>query len=90
MSLKIISEKENPLFSRREIIAEITKEASPKNTDIQILLGEKFSASPETIKVDKIASKFGSSIFIISAKIYKSKEDKDNIEPKVKAAKAPK
>lgn len=87
MTFKIISEKENPMFSRKEIIVEIKQELSPKNSDIQVLLGEKFSSSPETIKIDNIISKFGSDIFTINAKVYKSKEEKDSIEPKIKEKK---
>ncbi len=87
MSFKIIYEKENHLFSRKEVLVEIKKEISPKKSEIEILLGTKFSSSPEAIKVNKIFSKFGSDIFTIQARIYKSKEDKENTEPKIKPAK---
>ena len=89
MSLKIIHEMENPLFSRKEIIAEIKKETSPKRTEIEALFSEKFSANPEAIKVDKILSKFGSDVFVVHARIYKSKEDKESIEPKIKVKAKP-
>ena len=86
-NLKIISEKENPLFSRREIVIEIRNETNPKRTDMENSLAEKFSVNSESIKVDRIVPKFGSNIFTIHARIYKSKEDKENIEPKIKSAK---
>ena len=87
--LKIISEKHNPLFSRKEILVEIKKEASPKTSEAEALLSEKFSSSVDSIKITRILPKFGSNIFTIYAKIYKSNEDKDKIErkPKEKAAK---
>lgn len=86
-NLKIIHEKENPLFSRKEVIAEIKKSISPKRADAENSLAEKFSVTSDRIKVDRIIPKFGSDIFIIYARIYKSKEDKDDIEPKVKTGK---
>jgi len=88
-NIKIVSEKENPLFSRKEVIVEIKNEVSPKRTDMENSLGEKFSINSEFIKVDRIIPKFGSKIFTISARIYKSKEDKDNTEPKIKTKVTP-
>lgn len=87
MSIKIIYEKENPLFSRKEIIAEINNETSPKRTEMEAVLSEKFSVTPEEIKISRIIPKFGSDIFTIYARIYKSKDEKENIEPKPKAPK---
>ena len=87
-TIKIISEKENPLFARKEIVIEVKSGTNPKRTDLENSLAEKFSINSESIKVDRIVPKFGSNIFTIYARIYKSKEDKENIEPKIKAAKA--
>jgi len=84
MNLKIINEKENSLYSRKEIVIEIKKEIIPKTTEMEALLSEKFSVPVETIKVNKISAGFGSDIFTIHAKIYKSKEEKEAIEPRVK------
>lgn len=83
-NFKIIFEKENPLFSRKEVIAEVKNEFSPKNSEVEVILSEKFSVAPDFIKIERIISKFGSNIFKIHARIYKSKEDKENIEPKIK------
>jgi len=80
-------EKENPVFLRKEIMAEITKEVIPKRTEIEALLSEKFSTIPEAIKVERIISRFGSNKFRIEARIYKSKESKENIEPRIKTGK---
>jgi ribosomal protein S24E len=85
--LKIIHEKENPMFSRKELVVEISRETSPKRTDMENVFAEKFSASVDNIKIDRIIPKFGSDIFTIHARIYKSKEDKETIEPKIKEAK---
>jgi ribosomal protein S24E len=87
-NFKIKHEKENPLFSRKEIIVEIKGQTNPKRIDVENSLAERFSSNPDSVKADRIISRFGSDIFTIHARIYKSKEDKDNIEPKIKAAKA--
>ncbi len=87
MILKIISEKENPLYTRKEIVVDVKKETSPKESEAIVALSEKFSASLESIKIERIISKFGSDIFTIHAKIYNSKEDKESIEPKKKEGK---
>lgn len=90
MSLKITYEKENPLFSRKEIIAEIKNETSPKRSEMESVLSEKFSVTPDEIKIDRIIPKFGSDIFTIHARIYKTKDEKESIEPKQKAPKTAK
>jgi ribosomal protein S24E len=89
MNLNIIHEKENHLFSRKEVVAEVKKESSPKRDEIENLLAEKFSTAKEAVKIEKIMPKFSSDVFTIYARIYKSKEEKESIEPriKVKAAK---
>ena len=87
MNLKIISEKENHLFSRKEVIVELKREGSPKKSEIEGFLATKFSSPVDAIKIDDVVSKFGSDLFLVHAKVYKSKEDKDSIEPLIKAAK---
>ncbi|MFH1801440.1 MAG: hypothetical protein ABH804_01240 [archaeon] len=84
MELKITKEKENPLFNRKEIIAEIYSETAPSRESVINLLAEKFSVNPEVIKIKKILGKFGSKTFELSANIYSSKEEKDSIELKKK------
>ena len=80
MELKIISEKENALFNRKEIVAEVETEVTPSHTEIKKILSEKFSAPSENIRIQKIEGKFGVKIFTISANIYSSKEDLQKIE----------
>jgi len=79
-NLKVINEKENPLFGRKEIKIEIKSEITPKKTDVSKLISEKFSSKPENILVKKIAGKFGSKNFTVSANIYNSKKERDEIE----------
>lgn len=83
-NFKILQEKENPLFERKEIEISIESDITPKKQEIEKLISEKFSSQVENIKVKKILGRFGSRIFNILANIYSSKENKDNIEPKSK------
>ena len=89
-NIKIIEEKENPLFKKKEIELSIEAEITPTNAGVLAFLSEKFSAPTENIVIKKIAGKFGSKKFIISANIYSSKEEKEATEVKIKPKKATK
>ena len=84
MELKIIEEKENPLFNRKEIAASITNNVVPSTMDVEKLLSEKYSTPAENIQVKKILGKFGSKSFEITANIYNTKKDKNQTEVKTK------
>lgn len=84
MEIKILEEKENQLFNRKELKFEIETEVTPSHVEVEKLISEKFSTVAENIKIDKIEGKFGIKKFLIIAKIYNSKEDKDNFEIKTK------
>lgn len=84
---KILEEKDNPLFNRKEVKIIVSSDANPSKTDSEKLLSEKFSGSPETIVIKAIRGKFGRNTFLINANIYKSAEDKIKSEPKPKEKK---
>lgn len=84
MELDIVSEVENSLFNRKEIEATIENNVAPSREDVANLLASKYSCDANAIKIRTIMGKFGSRVFIINANIYKSKEEKDNIEHKTK------
>ena len=84
MTLKILEEKNNPLFGRKEIKAVIESEKTPSRAQILELLSKKFSASPESIKILGIKWSFGVRKFSIEANIYQSKEEKERVELKKK------
>ncbi len=81
---KILEEKENPFFNRKEIIIDIESQTNPTKSETSQLLSEKFSVPVESIKIKNILGKFGSQSFKIVANIYSSREDKDKIERKTK------
>jgi ribosomal protein S24E len=84
MGLKILTEKENPFFNRKEIEANIEADITPKKSEAEELISKKFSISPENVKVKGIKGKFGSKDFIITANVYSSKEHKNKTEAKSK------
>ncbi|MBI2042887.1 hypothetical protein HYT25_00685 [Candidatus Pacearchaeota archaeon] len=86
--LKIISEKENPLFKRKEVYVEIESDTSIKKEDAEKMISKEFSTPEEWIAIKKISGNFGSKIFHISAFVYNSKEIKEEVEPKPKKAAA--
>lgn len=90
MELKIIQEKENLLFKRKEIQGSVESEVTPSRANIKELISKKFSTSDDSIKIKKILGKFGSKTFIIGANVYSSKEDKERIEPESKKEKVEK
>lgn len=87
METKIIDEKKNPLFNRKEIVLEVGSEITPSHAEAEKIVSEKFKTSPESFKIKKIQGRFGSKTFRINANIYSSKGEKENIEAKSKKEK---
>jgi ribosomal protein S24E len=85
-NLKILKQKENALFNRKEIEASIEADVAPKMQEAGEFIAKEFSSHTDNVKIKKIKGRFGSDNFIIFANIYASKEDKEKIEPKKKAA----
>ena len=84
MREKLIEEKQNDLFNRKEVVLEISSDISPSNTDVQKLIAEKFSVSEANIKVKGIYGNFGTHEFTIYANVYKTVQDKETTEIKTK------
>jgi ribosomal protein S24E len=80
--LKIIQETENPLFKRKEILADWTDNTLPKATDVAQTLSEKFSVPLENVALKNIIGKFGSKTFEVQANIYENQEELNKTEPK--------
>tara|TARA_Y100000296_G_C4945220_1_gene143480 strand:- start:37 stop:423 length:387 start_codon:yes stop_codon:yes gene_type:complete len=81
---KLIEEKENPLFSRKEVLFDINAKVTPNHDEVEKIISEKFSTQSGNIKIKKIHGKFGSNDFKVTAFIYATEEDKNKIEPKGK------
>ena len=84
MGIKIIEEKQNPLFNRKEVILEVQSNVTPSHLEAEKIISDKFSTKPEAFKIKKIKGSFGSKDFKIIANIYPSKKEKEEIEFKSK------
>jgi ribosomal protein S24E len=80
MELKILEEKENSLFNRKEIKARAVSKAAPSREEVLTLLSEKTKLPKENIKIKGIRGSFGVNEFDIEANLYSSKEEKEKIE----------
>ena len=80
MTLKILEEKHNHLFKRREIKASLQSEITPSRSHILELLSRKFETPKEAIKIKAIKGNFGVRNFSVEANIYDSIEEKNAVE----------
>ncbi len=85
--MQIIEDKKNPLLGRREVKLIIEAEKNPSMEEAAKIVGEQFKSVEENIAVKQVKGKFGRNTFLITANIYKSKENKEKIEPKLKGKK---
>ena len=84
MTIKILTEKSNPLFGRKEITADLESTIAPSRSHVSELISKKFSTPQENVKIKSIHGKFGTQRFTITANVYSSKMAKDSIELKKK------
>jgi len=87
--MKILEQKENFLLKRKEILARLEAEKTPSFEEVKEALSKQFKADKEAIAIKKVDGGYGLKDFRIKAFIYDSKEDKEKIEKKAKAKKAP-
>ena len=76
MDLQIISEKENPLFKRREILASLDYQGSstPSKADLQKVLAEQFKVGIDNVEITKVLSETGLTRGRIWIKIWQDKK----------------
>ena len=67
MDLKIINEKQNPLFDRKEILATIIENSAPQRQEIIQALSQKYSVPFNALRVLTIKGSFGTNEFTINA-----------------------
>jgi len=61
MNFQVISEKENPLFKRKEILASIDYQggSTPSKADLQKMLAEQLKVSIDSVEITKVLSETG-------------------------------
>ncbi len=86
MEMTVKSEKDNPLFDRKEVIVQLDPvQTTPSRKDVLEALAKKFGHK-ETIVIDKITHHFGRKNVQVSAKIYSKVETMKETEPGFKLA----
>lgn len=88
MEISNIKETVNELLGRKEITGEVSFTGStPSYADFSKAVAQKFSVPEETVAVKHIFTKFGSTSARFVVYIYKSVNEKNAFEPKVKVKK---
>ncbi len=81
MDLKLKSVKENKVFDRKEIIAEIRFSGStPKRYEVLEALSKSLEVEPELIVIRNINNVYGGSRAIVFARVYFDKKTLEDVE----------
>lgn len=67
----------NDLFKRQELVMELEADKNPSFEEARKRISENVKKSEENIDVLSVHGKFGRNIFIITANVYDSREDKE-------------
>ncbi len=85
MNLDIVSENENRLLHRTELVARITSEdKTPSREEVVKMIAAKKNVPENLVIVDKIEQKFGTRVSEAFIKIYESEHALKQIEPEYK------
>jgi ribosomal protein S24E len=84
METKVLEQKENPLFSRKEVHVLVKDELTPSKEEARKIVGDEFKADPSLVRIRKIDAKFGVKEFVIIADVYDSAEEFKRIVKKTK------
>ena len=80
MELKMVSENENPLFGRREVVYIAPSSPTPSREKVVQAIADKCKCAKECVVVDCIDQRFGKKSVEVRAKVYKSAEDAKRTE----------
>ncbi len=72
--VKIVSEKDNALFARKEVSFLVKSNSSPSNKEVLEMIVDKFKSEKDAIKIKRIKGNFGKKEFLVEANIYDSNE----------------
>lgn len=87
--MELIEERQNSLLNRRELSLNVSELASPPSMDTaKKMVAEKFSVPEENVHISKIAGKFGSNDFVLSANVYNTSAEREKFHVKKVKAKA--
>jgi ribosomal protein S24E len=78
--MDIIEDKENSLLNRKEVKIIVEADKNPNFPEALNIIAREFKVNEENIAIKLIKGKFGRNTFLISAFIYKSREEKEKFE----------
>ncbi len=84
MEIKVLSETENPLLKRIEVVFQVEHDqtgSTPTRREIREALARKLKRDPALVFVKKVETKTGTHIAVGTANIYNSIEQAKFIEP---------
>jgi len=84
MEFKVTSQKQNPLFKRKEILGVISHPVSPSYKEMLEAFSLEFKVPQEQLNILSIKGKFGTNDFLFSLDIYDTLEAKNQYEIKTK------
>lgn len=86
--MELIKEKHNFLLNRKEISFKVTELRSPPSMEnARKMVAEKLSVPENQIHIEKVAGKFGTDDFTITAKIYGASSERERFHVVNKKAK---
>jgi ribosomal protein S24E len=85
--MKIVSEKNNSLLHRKEILVLEDFESNPGFVKAKEFVAEHYKVNQDCIVILAVRGGFGTSSFSIEARVYDSSENKIAIEPKPRVKK---
>lgn len=75
MKLSLVSEKENKLLSRRELIVKMEyMEKTPTRKDVQSEVAKSFNAKADLTIIEHIKNEFGKGLATITVYVYDNEE----------------
>jgi ribosomal protein S24E len=84
MEIKILEERENLLFNRKEIVINVETDVTPKLEEARNIVSEEAKVPVENVKIKKVEGSFGKREFKIHCFVYKTKEDKEKMDVKTR------
>lgn len=84
MEMKILEERQNPLFARKELKISVNESITPSKENLKKAVSEKFSVDEGLVRVVEIKGKFGSQEFIAVIDIYETVDEFKRVVKKTK------
>lgn len=84
MEIKILEEKQNPLFARKELKISVGERITPSKEALKKAVSEKLSVDESLVRVIDIIGKFGSQEFVANVDVYETIEEFMRIVKKTK------